>query len=517
MSNEYWEKKLLKYKTKYEKLEKTTMEGGTNVVPYLNLLSVDDFPPNFGKLTQTMGYTGREAIPDFDKNEPGSYNIKGEKETRKRVQIVYEIVQTYKLPSLSGKSANTSTCVSKSNLQYRSVPSVANTIYNPHKKTNVCFNKVQYSLLVDYYTKDNDNNDSDRYHTIWKAIRKSEDIHELISILYSPNICPFVSTNDPATTPTNPINYKNIIIFLDRLGSPEINFGFYEVYNLDKYLNDRFTAIEDIQLAAAQKAKKDPLYDFTKLDKDVPIIPPFDGNMSKDMWTKELFNLPRFYNLDRKIIAIFKKTHIKANYKCLRGIAVSQVNSLINDVETDVTLTKKQDEKDVQIKQLRKYWFSESSIDIIMKEMKSNKVLYEPSNAVEPGIMETAINNAEQYELDDNKLAIDDDIMWKEIFFRLCNKIKFLCSVGNEPVEEGIYTNSTPTKNFVEKNYYRLPNVDVNDKDNYILEPWDIQANKRKKKGDGKMAPSIEVSPSEFNHIFQFIVISEEKKKYGLL
>ena len=494
MSDEYWEKKLLKYKTKYDKLE--NLKGGTNVITTVPLTSlpVDEFPPKIGAFSQDL-FEGRDIQPVI--GDPDYKNEKGEVETRIRKDILYDIVNNYKLGSLSNNS--TDKCISKSNIQYISVMGIKDTIYNPHKKLNVCFNKQQYSLLMDYYIKDNNYNDNDRYTSIWRAIKLSDDVNSFIKKLYEPGVCPYVATNDPPTIQGQP-NYKNIIIFLDRLGTTTIDFGFYEINMIELYLVERIKSFEKIQREAADKLQESNAYDFTQVDFKLPTIPikSFNGGITDEMWNEELVKLPRMYNMNRKIIAIFKSSIIKANYKFLREIAVAQMKKLISKITSSKVI--EQDDKDNEKKKIYKNWFSKESSDIIYADMENGTDSY-TITANSTGLLEIALNNSEQNEINVSNLAVVKEPMWREIFFRLWNKIKFMCSVGNDPIKDAIYTNSPPTTHWKKKDYFKYFGTN---KQLIEMREWDIVANDILVNSD-----PIKITITDFKRAYQLVDINK--------
>ena len=93
-----WTDKYLKYKSKYHELS-MQLWGGSYAV-----LGLDSFPPVLSDidvypLEQKMNYTGREAVPTI--GSPDYLKDDLTIETRKRKDIVKDLVEGYSLTNLS--------------------------------------------------------------------------------------------------------------------------------------------------------------------------------------------------------------------------------------------------------------------------------------------------------------------------------------------------------------------------------------------------------------------------------
>ena len=436
MSDEYWEKKLLKYKTKYEKLE--TLKGGT-IVAKTN--EAEDFPPTIGQFTITP-FEGRDSV----------------------VQEIYNTVNDYKLPKLA--SNNSKKCESSDNNTYVAVPCLKDTIYNPHTQKALCFKKEEYSLLLDYYRKDNSYNEDNRYQSIWRAIKDARTIDDLIARLYK--ACPYVATNDPNTQNNQP-NYKNVIIYLDRLGDETL--GFYEVYSIEVYLLNLRSKYDAILKTALKNAiQSNTVFVFP----DKTTIPSFNGGITNETWSHEKTKLPKMYQLDQKIISILKNEHIKIIYEKIR-----QEMAFAKTREKD-NITRGNPDLEAE----------EVAALIVPVTSKFN-------------VLAKNIDNDETSKTLANNKGVTKDWKWTEIFFRLWNKMKYLTRFGEIPNANIIYTTAKPDTPVDERQYYKYTDT-VGTKFNIIRVNF-----KDGLKRAGTI--DIQIDTTEFYKNYQPVNIAEEK------
>ena len=535
--------KYLKYKSKYIELSDLLWGGAFTQLLASSDSKNDDFPAkvNGGKLnvnneTKSSLYEGRDLVPNSNESEYIDsgiipvFPVKPDTDTlearlaRTREQICYDVVNNYVLPPLTNNSLNK--CIDKANASYTSVPCPNDTFYLNNKC--VCFRKNGYKKMIQTYfnppvPQEADAGPYDRYQIIWEAIKDAESVPDLLAALEKENVCTTkINKNADGTIAAN----KTLLIFLDRLSintstntpdeKPKLQLGFYELHNLKTYINNRMNAITQMQRTAAQTMKENlaenPQYDFKKLtldDFNKPTIPiqSFEGGITQEMWNKEQVVLPGMYNMSRKIISILRRSHIRANYKLLREIAVEQMTEALNKIKTTKTVGF---DKPAANSVLYKNWFSLASNRILNDDMSNDTDLYDPRaptsiSAKESGtggLLEVAINNAEQAELNSQDIGIEKAFMWREVLLRLINKIYYLCSVGDEPVKDGIYTNSPPTVPWKKKQYFKYFG-----QNGQLYELREIDRETREYLEDTN---PIKISPTDFKRSYQLKTFKED-------